>query len=124
MALAETAGRIATTLVAMARTRLALAAVEAQEETQRVLGYAAWTLLAAFLGAGALMLVALFVIVLFWDSHRLLAIGAMAGVFALAAAAILLRVRAHLAARPRMMAATLAELDKDLAFIKGAPHEQ
>ncbi len=124
MALAETAGRIATTLVAMARTRLALAAVEAQEETQRVLGYAAWTLLAAFLGAGALMLVALFVIVLFWDTHRLPAIGAMAGVFALAAAAILLRVRAHLAAQPRMMAATLAELDKDLAFIKGAPHEQ
>ena len=124
MALAETAGRIATTLVAMARTRLELAAVEAQEEAQRVLGYAAWTLLAAFLGAGALMLTALFVIVLFWDTHRLLAIGAMAGVFALAAGAILLQVRARFAAGPRMMAATLAELDKDLAFIKGAPNEQ
>ena len=124
MALAETAGRIATTLVAMARTRLELAAVEAQEEAQRVLGYAAWTLLAAFLGAGALMLVALFVIVLFWDTHRLLAIGAMAGVFALAAGAILLQVRARFAAGPRMMAATLAELDKDLAFIKGSPNEQ
>lgn len=126
MAVTETLGRIGATLLAMARTRLALAAVEAQEEVQRVLGFAAWTLFAAFLGAGAFMLVALFVIVLFWDTHRLLAIGGMAGLFALAAALILARVRAAFAARPPMMAATLAELNKDIAFIKGtgAAHEQ
>ncbi len=126
MAVTETLGRIGATLLAMVRTRLALAAVEAQEEAQRVLGFAAWTLFAAFLGAGAFMLVALFVIVLFWDTHRLLAIGAMAGLFALAAVLILARVRAAFAARPPMMAATLAELNKDIAFIKGtgAAHEQ
>lgn len=126
MAVTETLGRIGATLLAMVRTRLALAAVEAQEEVQRVLGFAAWTLFAAFLGAGAFMLVALFVIVLFWDTHRLLAIGGMAGLFALAAVLILARVRAAFAARPPMMAATLAELNKDIAFIKGtgAAHEQ
>jgi len=126
MAFTETLGRIGGTLLAMVRTRLALAAVEAQEEVQRVLGFAAWTLFAAFLGAGAFMLVALFVIVLFWDTHRLLAIGGMAGLFALAAVLILARVRAAFAARPPMMAATLAELNKDIAFIKGtgAAHEQ
>ncbi len=126
MAVTETLGRIGATLLAMVRTRLALAAVEAQEEAQRVLGFAAWTLFAAFLGAGAFMLVALFVIVLFWDTHRLLAIGAMAALFALAAVLILARVRAAFAARPPMMAATLAELNKDIAFIKGtgAAHEQ
>ncbi|HBI71275.1 MAG TPA: hypothetical protein DDZ22_20330 [Massilia sp.] len=126
MAVTETLGRIGATLLAMVRTRLALAAVEAQEEAQRVLGFAAWTLFAAFLGAGAFMLVALFVIVLFWDTHRLLAIGGMAGLFALAAVSILARVRAAFAARPPMMAATLAELNKDIAFIKGtgAAHEQ
>ena len=126
MAVTETLGRIGATLLAMVRTRLALAAVEAQEEAQRVLGFAAWTLFAAFLGAGAFMLVALFVIVLFWDTHRLLAISAMAALFALAAVLILARVRAAFAARPPMMAATLAELNKDIAFIKGtgAAHEQ
>lgn len=126
MAVTETLGRIGGTLLALVRTRLALAAVEAQEEVQRVLGFAAWTLFAAFLGAGAFMLVALFVIVLFWDTHRLLAIGGMAGLFALAAVLILARVRAAFAARPPMMAATLAELNKDIAFIKGtgAAHEQ
>jgi ElaB/YqjD/DUF883 family membrane-anchored ribosome-binding protein len=66
----------------------------------------------------ALMLVALFVIVLFWDEHRLLAVGGMAGLFALAA----LRScegACRLAARGPMLAATRAELGKDIAFIKG-----
>ena len=126
MVITETVGRIGSTLVAMARTRLELAAVEAREEAQSLLGYAAWTLLAAFLGAGAFLLVAMFVIVLFWDEHRLLAIGAMAGVFALAAVLILAKVRAGFAARAPMLAATRAELGKDIAFIKGtgAAHEQ
>lgn len=119
MAILDAAGRIGTTLVAMARTRLELAAVEVQEEARSLLGYLAWTLLAAFLGAGALMLLALFVIVLFWESHRLLAVGAMAGLFALSALAILSKVRAGFAARGPMLAATRAELGKDMAFIKG-----
>ena len=125
MVFTETVGRIGTTLVAMARTRLELAAVEVQEEVGRLLGYVAWTLFAAFLGAGAVLLAALFVIVLFWDTHRLLAIGSMAGLFAAGAALILLKVRAGLAARGPMLAATRAELGRDLAFIKGtgAAHE-
>jgi len=119
MALFETAGRIGATLGAMACTRLELAAVEVREEARSLLGFAAWTLLGAFLAAFALMLAALFVILLFWDSHRLLAVGAMAGVFALAAAAILARVRAGLTARAPVLAATRAELGKDVAFIRG-----
>jgi len=123
MVFTETVGRIGSTLVAMARTRLELAAVEVREEAQSLLGYLAWTLLAAFLGAGALLLAALFVIVLFWDAHRLLAIGAMAGVFALAALLILAKVRAGFAARGPMLGATRAELGKDIAFIKGTGAE-
>ena len=126
MVFTETLKRIGSTSLAMARTRLELAAVEAQEEARSLLGYAAWTLLAAFLGAFAFLLAALFVIVLFWDEHRLLAIGAMAGMFVLAALLILARVRAGLAARGPMLAATRAELGKDIAFIKGTgvPYEQ
>ena len=119
MALFETAGRFGATLVAMARTRLELAAVEVQQEARSLLGYVAWTLLAAFLAAFALMLVALFVIVLFWESHRLLAVGGMAGLFALSSAAILATVRAGLAARGPMLSATRSELGKDIAFIRG-----
>ena len=57
--------------------------------------------------------------------YRLLAIGAMAGFFALAAVLILSRVRAGFAARGPMLGATRAELGKDIAFIEGtgAAHE-
>ena len=119
MALFETAGRIGATLGAMACTRLELAAVEVQEEARALLGFAAWTLLAAFLAAFALMLAALFVIALFWETHRLLAVGGMAGLFALAAMLILLKVRAGFQARGPMLAATRTELGRDMAFIKG-----
>ena len=76
MALFAAAGRVASTLVAMIGTRLELAAVEFQEDARRLLGYLAWSLLAVFLATGAVMLVALFVILLFWDSYRLQAVPA------------------------------------------------
>jgi uncharacterized membrane protein YqjE len=120
MALGAAVGRIGATLVAIMHTRLELAAVEVQEEARRLFGYLAWTLFAVFLAAGALMLAALFVIVLFWDSYRLLAVGCMAGLFALAFTVVAMKVKANFASRPPMFDATLGELRNDLEFITGA----
>lgn len=119
MTLGASVGRIGATLVAMLHTRLELAAVEAQEEARRLYGYFAWTMMAVFLGAGAALLAALFVILVFWDSYRLLAVGGMAVLFALAAVVILARVRASFDARPPVFAATLSELRNDIDFITG-----
>jgi uncharacterized membrane protein YqjE len=120
MAFGAAISRIGATLVAMVHTRLELAAVEVQEEARRLFGYLAWTLFAVFLAAGAVMLTALFVIVLFWDSYRLLAVGGMAGLFALACVVIALKVRSSFAARPPMFEATLGELRTDLESLTGA----
>lgn len=120
MALLAAAGRVAATVVAMVGTRLELAAVEFQEDARRLLGYLAWSLLAAFLAAGAVMLAALFVIVLFWDTHRLLAVGGMAAVLALAAVLIVLSVKSTLNAQTPLFAATLAELRSDIAYVRHA----
>lgn len=119
MGIFAAAGRITATLVAMAGTRLELAAVEFQEDARRLLGYLAWTLLAVFLAAGACMLAALFVIVIFWDSYRLAAVGGMVVLFGLAAALILMRVRAGLNAQAPLFSATLAELRNDIAYLRG-----
>ncbi len=126
MAIGAAVGRIAAGVLDMAHTRLELATLELQQEWQRMLGYLAATLMAVLLGAAALMLAALFVILLFWDSHRLAAVGAMAALFALAGAAIWLKARAGFAARPQLLSATLAELRNDVAFVTGAeaPGEQ
>jgi uncharacterized membrane protein YqjE len=120
MAITAAVGRIAATLVAMAQTRLELAAVEVQQEAQQLLACLAWLLLAALLVAGALLLAALFVILLFWDSYRLQAVAGMAGLFGVVGAAIVIKVRAGLATRPPLLSATLAELRNDMAFVTGA----
>jgi uncharacterized membrane protein YqjE len=118
MALFAAAGRIASTLVAMVGTRLELAAVEFQEDARRLLGYLAWTLLAAFLAAGAAMLAALFVILLFWDTYRLHAVAAMAVLLAAGAGLIVMSVRSKLNAQTPLFADTLAELRKDVEYVR------
>lgn len=119
MAISAAIGRIGATVLAMARTRLELATVELQEETQRLFGYLGLALAAAFLAAGAVTLSVLFVLVLFWDTHRLLAVGGLAILFALGCAIVAMQLRSKLAARPPLLGATLAELRKDVEFAKG-----
>ena len=123
-------GRIAATLVAMASTRLELAAVEFQEDARRLLGHLAWTLLAVFLAAGALLLAALFVIAIFWDTYRLQAVGGMAVLFGLVAGIIVMKVRSSMNAEAPLLSATLAELRNDIDYLRhatahhtGAPDE-
>ena len=106
----------------MVGTRLELAAVEFQEDARRLLGYLAWSLLAAFLAGGAILLVALFVILLFWDAYRLQAVAGMAAVLGMAALLIVARVRARLKAQAPPLAATLAELRKDVEYLRHAAH--
>ncbi|WP_322404070.1 phage holin family protein [Massilia luteola] len=113
-----TAGRIGATLVAMAGTRLELAAIEFQEDARRLLGHLAWTLLAVFLAAGALLLAALFVIAVFWDTYRLQAVGGMAVLFGALAAIIVLKVRASMNAEAPLLSATLAELRNDIDYLR------
>jgi uncharacterized membrane protein YqjE len=120
MALFSAVGRIASTLVAMVGTRLELAAVEFQEDARRLLGYLAWSLLAVFLAAGAAMLAALFVILLFWDTYRLQAVAGMAAVLGIAALLIVSSVRAKLNAQTPLFAATLAELRNDVEYVRHA----
>jgi uncharacterized membrane protein YqjE len=123
MSFLAAAGRISATLVAMVGTRLELAAVEFQEDARRLLGHLAWTLLAVFLAAGALLLAALFVIALFWDTYRLQAVGGMAVLFGALAAIIVLKVRASMNAEAPLLSATLAELRNDIDYLRqGVAH--
>jgi uncharacterized membrane protein YqjE len=124
MTIPATVGRIGANLLAMLRTRLELAALELQEETQRLFGYLAWGVVAAFFGVVAVLLAILFVLVLFWDTHRLLAVGGMTLLFALGSVLAFFKVRGDLTNRPALMAATLAELRKDTQAVKGEPIDE
>jgi uncharacterized membrane protein YqjE len=120
MGMFAAAGRIGATVAAMAATRLELAAVEARQEARQLVSYAAWTLVGACLVAGATLLTALFVILVFWDSYRLQAVAAMIALLGAGGGFLLLRTRAGIDARPAPLSATLAELRKDLDFIRHA----
>ena len=100
------------------QTRLELLATEFQEEKLRLgalLGYAAAAFF--FLGFGAMML-ALFLTVLLWDSHRLLALGIFTALF-LAIGIIAALAAARIGRQgSRLFAASIAELAQDREMIR------
>jgi uncharacterized membrane protein YqjE len=105
------------TAVGIAQTRLELLSTELQEEIHRVaeiMVYAAIALLSAGVG---LFLLALVVIFLFWDTHRIAASVVVTGAFFLIAIVSGLTLRAKVRAKPPILDATLAELKKDRAHL-------
>lgn len=120
MAIAESVGRLGATLVAMVQTRLELAAVEVEEESQRLLGYLLLSLLALFLFGIALLLLALLVIVICWDSYRIAAVAGMAVLYGAAGALVASKVKTGFAGKPRLLEHTFAEIRKDISTVQNA----
>ena len=120
MAIFESVGRLGATLVDMVHTRLELAAVEVEEESQRMLGYLLFALLALILFGVAFLLLAFLVIVLFWDTHRIAAVSGMAALFGVAGAIVAMKVKAGFDNKPRLLQNTIEELRKDIAYARSA----
>ncbi len=106
---------VARTALALVQTRLELFASEIDEQRALLARIALLAAVAAFCLGLAVILAVLFVVVFFWDTNRLLAIGTLAGGLGAAGVFALLMLRAAVHARPRLLAATLAELRKDRA---------
>ncbi len=104
---------IARTLLSYAVTRARLAAAEVEEQGLRLIEILVWLLAALFFLGIAIVFVALLVVLLFWDSNRLLAAGLLAALFVSVGAGAALIARRLLRERPPLLAATLAELERD-----------
>ncbi len=101
------------TVLETAQLRLALLSNEVEQEKLRLFDGLLWAGLALLLlGLGALLLCAFF-IVLFWDSHRLLALGTLALLFLGAGTVLLVRARRRLQSRGGMFNSSVAELARD-----------
>jgi uncharacterized membrane protein YqjE len=107
------------TLVELVHARLELAGVELQLEIHRATGVLLWSFVAIVLGTVALVMLAVTVLVAFWETHRLLAAAGITAVFALASLGIALTVRHRLRTWPHMFASTLNELKSDAATLRG-----
>ena len=111
--LGESLKGLADSGLATVQTRIELFAVELKEEKLRAGSFLFDTVLAAlFIGFGFVFLLA-FLTVLFWDSHRLLALGlATTGLF-VAGVWVATRAATRLRAGSRLFASSLAELAQD-----------
>jgi uncharacterized membrane protein YqjE len=103
---------LAASAAGVLHTRLELLVSELEEERLRILQLLLWGSLALiFLALGVLVLT-FAVVILFWDTHRLLA-ATVLGMAYLAIAGMLATVARGRAQRPRLFNASIAELAKD-----------
>jgi uncharacterized membrane protein YqjE len=105
--------RLLSTLTSIASTRLELLANELQEERLRLTQMLFFALATLFCFGMVILLLTVFIVVLFWDDHRLAALGVLSALFFASGIlmAMLLRSKAH--AKPRLFSASLAELSRD-----------
>lgn len=104
---------LARSLLALAHTRLDIIGNEIEEQRAILLREVLLAVIAAFcLGLGVAF-AALFLVVLFWDEHRLLVLGLFSAAFLIGAGAMIAALRAAGRERPRIFSATIQELDKD-----------
>jgi uncharacterized membrane protein YqjE len=110
--------KLLATFVAIAHTRLELLTTELQQEIHRVAAIMLWSVIALLAAGIGLFLMALVIVFVFWDTHRLLASVAVTGAFFAIAVVALLVLRAKLRSRPRLLEGTLAELASDADHLK------
>lgn len=104
---------LATTLVAIAHTRLDLLSADLEEDREHLLSLLVLTLAALFcLGVGV-VLATILLVAAFWDTHRLLVLGSLAGFFLAVGMAAWRFAMRKARTKPRLFAASLLELLKD-----------
>ena len=104
---------VARTLLSFVLTRTRLAATELEEQALRLVEILIWLCLALFFLGIAIVFAALLVVLLASESNRLLAAGLLAALFVTVGAGAALVARRRLRERPKLLAATLAEFERD-----------
>ncbi len=105
--------RLLSTLIAIAATRLELLANELNEERLHLGRMLLYFLSALFCFGLGIMLVTMFVVVLFWDDHRLAALGGGAVMFFAFGGLLAFKLRNFIQLRSKLFSASLAELARD-----------
>ena len=109
----ESLKTLSVSLVGMAHTRLELLSTDIAEERAHLTTLLVWALVALFcLGVGVVLL-AMLIVVAFWESHRLLALGVLAGLFLAAGGGAGWFAMHKNRTKPRLFEASLTELSKD-----------
>jgi uncharacterized membrane protein YqjE len=101
------------TLLNIVQTRLELMRVEIEEGRQRLIELLGIAFLSLFCLGMGLVLLTLFIVVIFWETHRLLTLGLLTGSFLLVGGLLWFKTLRALKRMPRMFEASLAEILRD-----------
>lgn len=109
----ESLSMFGATFVAIVQTRLELLSVDLEEEREHLFSLLLTALAAIFFLGVAVVLVAILIAVAFWENHRLLVLGILAGVFVAAGIAAWAYFMHRVRTKPKLLTSTLSELRKD-----------
>ena len=113
--------RMLATLLELVYTRLELIGVDIEEQIEHAAAVLLWSIAAIFFASLTVLLLALTIVIAFWDEHRLLAAALVTASFAATAVIAGLVARHRLRTRPRFLGATVGELKLDAAALDGEP---
>jgi uncharacterized membrane protein YqjE len=109
---------LAATLVAIAQTRLELLTTELQEEVHYTVGILVWAFIALLTAMIALFFGGLTIVLVYWETHPVIAALTVTAVFLALAIVAILILASRIKGRPRFLDATLTELSKDARSLK------
>jgi uncharacterized membrane protein YqjE len=109
--------RLIDTGLGLAQTRLELLSVELQQEKNRLIEMLAWMLIAVVLGLMAMILVSFTLVVLFWDSARIVVLVLLCVLYVGGAAWAVQRARKTLKQSRTPLKDSIEELKKDRACL-------
>lgn len=111
--------RLLSTLTSVAATRLELLANELHEERLHLEQMLLCFFSALFCIGMAVMLLTVFVVVLFWDDHRLMVLGGLSALFLALGAMLAMRLHRIAQTKSKLFSASLAELARDREQLDG-----
>jgi uncharacterized membrane protein YqjE len=104
---------IAITILSITRTRLELLSTDLEGGWVRLISLLTMAFVALFCLCFSVVLLAIFIIVLLWDTHRLLILGSLTGIFIIIGVVLCVLTIRALKAMPRLFETSIAELAKD-----------
>lgn len=105
--------RLLATFTEILHTRVEILSTELEEEGERIRQLFMYGLVSVFFLGLGLLLATAFIVVAFWETHRLYVLAGFTVFYLSIGAIAALVVRHKIKTRPRLFSVTLSELDKD-----------
>lgn len=109
----ESLKTLSVSLVSIVHTRLELLSTDVAEEREQLTSFLVLVLVALGCFGVGVVLLAMLVVVAFWETHRLLALAGMTGLFLAAGVGLGWFAMHRVRTKPKLFEASLAELSKD-----------